>query len=415
MFAKFLRDAQGNVAILFGLTFPVIAGAVAVAIDYSDGNNIRAGLQASADAAALAGALELDAKSTASVTAAKNAAAKFATAKAPNAQQRIEASLSSSMVTVELSTEKTLFFGGILKQATMPIGVRADAIRDRSPSPCMLALGPNEPIGINLIGSASVYAPKCLVQSNAASANSITMQGAAGMSAWKVCASGGTGKARSSPPPQQCKAAEDPYKDRSLKQINPRSPKLVTTALSTYSGPCDFTNKTVAAKEKGIVPLTPGVYCGGLTVQSADVVLAPGLYVMQDGPLHLQGNATLKGIGVSILLSGSNAVLDLQGSPSMTLEAMKTGSLAGIAIASDTPASPILTSTLQGSPDINVTGSIYLPTQRFEMQGSPLLNMAGDRDSLVALSFRLQGSPDIKIASDSRKMKTTGGGVRLVR
>ena len=104
----------------------------------------------------------------------------------------------------------------------------------------------------------------------------------------------------------------------------------------------------------------------------------------------------------------------MQGSPSIKLVAMATGSLAGIAIASETPASPTLTSVLQGSPDIDVTGSIYLPNQRLEMQGSPALNMLGLTNSLIALSFRLQGSPDINIASDSSKMASVPSGVWLI-
>jgi hypothetical protein len=69
---------------------------------------------------------------------------------------------------------------------------------------------------------------------------------------------------------------------------------------------------------------------------------------------------------------------------------------------------------MQGSPDLIVTGSIYLPNQRLEMQGSPLLTLQGTSDSLIALSFRLQGSPDINIRSDSAIMANTPSGVWLL-
>jgi hypothetical protein len=82
----------------------------------------------------------------------------------------------------------------------------------------------------------------------------------------------------------------------------------------------------------------------------------------------------------------------------VTLTAMTTGPLAGIAIAA-VPSTPILTSTLQGSPDLSLTGSLYLPNQRLRMQGSPTVNMLGAKDRLAALSFDLQGSPDITLAS----------------
>jgi hypothetical protein len=49
------------------------------------------------------------------------------------------------------------------------------------------------------------------------------------------------------------------------------------------------------------------------------------------------------------------------------------------------------------------------------MQGSPLLEMTGTQDSLIALSFDIHGSPDIKVASDSKEMNRMRGDVRLVR
>jgi hypothetical protein len=109
-------------------------------------------------------------------------------------------------------------------------------------------------------------------------------------------------------------------------------------------------------------------------------------------------------------------VLDLQGSPSLTLSAMSTGPMAGMAIVADTPASPVLTSEWRGSPDIKVTGTVYLPNQRLKMQGSPSLDVLGLSDALVALSFDLHGSPDIRIKSDSAVMPPGAAqGVRLIK
>jgi hypothetical protein len=136
---------------------------------------------------------------------------------------------------------------------------------------------------------------------------------------------------------------------------------------------------------------------------------------MQDGALAMQGSGSLTGIGVSILLSGANATLDIQGSAKLNLEAMQTGSLSGIAIAADTPSSPVLVSKLQGSPDLTVKGSIYLPAQRLELQGSPSVKVTGASDSLIALSYKLQGSPDVTLASDSASMNGAPGDIRLAR
>jgi hypothetical protein len=338
--------------------------------------------------------------------------------------------VTDTTVQVALSLQKTAYFGGWLGQKSIAIGASATATYEAEPMPCMLALGPDEPVGIEMIGAAKVSGPKCVVESNS-TRTSIAMQGAPKMIARKVCAAGNATKARSNPPPEKCKPGDDPYDHRDLHggsgsgdrggggsggsgSNNSGSKPTKTTGTSSYSAPCDYINKSFdKSNSKSTVLLKPGVYCGGLSIQSVDVQLAPGLYIMQDGPLSLQGNATLTGSGVSILLSGMNAVLDLQGSPSITLTAMSSGPMAGIAIASDTPASPILTSSLQGSPDINVTGSIYLPNQRLDMQGNPSLNLLGLTDRLIALSFRLQGSPDITLKTDSSLLP--GGTSAMVR
>jgi Flp pilus assembly protein TadG len=395
MAVALLRNNQGNVTVIAGILLPVAVFSVAVAIDYSDGNRLQSTLQVTADSAALAGARQLldalafSGPSSASA-AAKTKAADFASAKAPDAVQNISVS-GNDTVAVNLSQTKTMLLGGVLGQSSMTVSAAATALIREAPRPCLLALGADEPIGINLVGAAKVDAPKCAIDSNSTSSESINMQGAPRMVGSTVCASGGTGNAKTSPPAKRCPAAPDPYEGR--------------TFSSAGFVACNFNGVKVDANVAGTTLLKPGVYCGGLSIQSADVKLEPGLYVMQNGSLALQGNSTLSGDGVSILLSGTGSVLDLQGSPEMTLSAMQTGPLANIAIASSTPAVPVLTSILRGSPSLTVTGSIYLPTQRFDLQGHASLALQGKAESLTALSFQFRGSPHLTIDSDSSAMQ----------
>ena len=393
---SFRHDASGQAALIFGLLAPVLVAAMAVAIDYSDGSNLKSDMQSTADSAALAGAVQLlNVSSGASQTqaAAKQRAADFASAKSPEASQAI--SVTSDTVKVGLTRDKSTFFGGVLGQQTIPIAVRSVATLARLPQACMLALGANEPIGIGLVGSAKINAPGCLIQSNSTSATSIKTQGAASVSGWKVCSAGGLG-ANSSPPPQQCTQSQDPFVSRQLQ--------------NQVGSACDFLNTKITKSGA----LTPGIYCNGLSIQSSDVTFAPGLYIIKDGPLSITGNSTVTGNMVSILLAGNGAVLDMQGSSSITLVAMKTGALADIAIASTTPSSPVLSSSLQGSPKLNLTGSLYLPNQRLQLQGNPSLNVFGATDAILALSYDLQGSPEINIAAKNQNQGGTAmAGPRL--
>jgi hypothetical protein len=437
--AALLKNESGNVLVLFGLSLPILLGVSGAALDYSELVRLRTSMQSAADDAALASAKVLAASNASTASGKENearaAAERVLRDRTFDTNYTIDPSSGSRSVEVSLTAARKGVFAGLRGGAESNLSVRARATYEPPPpTACIIALGTDEDAGIHLVGSAKIDAPRCGVWSNAAGPDSITTQGAAKITAGNVCGVGGVGSAHSSPPAKsQCSVAEDPFKSRprrcgdNLSSSNCTVYKTSNTSggagkgkgdsgstfVSTYTGKCDFSGFGVPANAKGTVALTPGVYCGGLSIQSADVQLAPGFYQMQDGPLSLQGNASVKGTGVSILLSGSNAVLDLQGSPNLTLSAMTTGSLAGIAISSDTPAAPPLVSTMQGSPDISLTGSLRLPGQVLKMQGSPKLTLNGATDKAVAYAFDLHGSPDLISKADDSGGRKAGAVAKL--
>ena len=96
---------------------------------------------------------------------------------------------------------------------------------------------------------------------------------------------------------------------------------------------CNFSDKVVSAATE---TLQPGVYCGGLTVTNGAVVtLNPGIFVFKDGPLLVDGAASLKGSGVSIFMKGANANLTFATASTIHLTASKSGPLSGILIYDD--------------------------------------------------------------------------------
>ena len=147
-----------------------------------------------------------------------------------------------------------------------------------------------------------------------------------------------------------------------------------------------------------------------------EVRLRPALYVIKDGPLTIRSNGELTGNGVSIVLTGNDARLDMQGSGELTLSAMSTGDLAGIALAVTNTGAEGASSSLQGAPNVSVTGSIYMPGQRLDMQGNPSLHIQGDEGKVLARSFELRGSPDIQIdANDTEISSADISFLRLLR
>ena len=382
---SFVRDQRGNVAIMLGLTAPVLIGMIGAAVDYSRLASRHAELQRIADAAALNGAKVLSTSygqpDEQRRSAAIQAADTFAVGQAPTAQSAAAVLLNEKAAQVTMSETLVLAFGGFLGQTTSKVSVYAKA-QYTSPPGCIVALSKTATPGIEVKGSASIQAPSCSVWSNATSdASSITVAAAASISGGKVCAVGGGSGTVKPMLEKYCEPALDPFAGR---------------ALSASAG-CTYTNKVVTSDET----LLPGVYCGGLTVKgNVSATFSPGLYTIQSGSLHFQGSPTINGNGVSFLL-GSGAFLDFQGNPTINISAMTTGALAGLVIASD-PSTPAQTSSLQGNVSLvlaaKLTGSIYLPNHTLSVGGSSDLIQNGPRDALIVGALQVSGSSTVRSA-----------------
>lgn len=381
MLKSFARDRRGNVAITFGLAVIPVVGMAGAAVDYSRLGARKAELHSIADAAALNAAKVLSTTygqpaSTRESTAVQ-AADSYAAQQAPTAQRATTVFLSANSVQVTMSESLNLTFGGLLGRGTSTVSVRSKATY-MVPRGCISALKPAAVPGIDVQGSATIQAPGCSVWSNATSSgSSITLSNSASITAGKVCAVGGGSGGTVKPALEKyCEPASDPFAGR---------------ALSASTG-CTYTNKVVSSTET----LLPGVYCGGLVIK-ASVTFSPGLYTIQSGPLHVQGNATVNGSGVSFLL-GSGAYLDFQGSPTINISAMTTGPLAGLAFASD-PSTPAQTSVIQGNVSTflgaTLSGSVYLPNHVLNIGGNAELKLNGATDRLVVGSLAVAGSSKV--------------------
>ena len=400
------------------LCLPVLASAIAVTLDYAELVRRRSDLQIAADSAALAAVRAL-ASSTASTDAEKEQeasarATQVVDGKAAYAQKAVAAQAGQRTVSVNLSFAKAHQFATLLGMPATTLAVESQATYSETPVGCIVALGQTGPAGISLIGSASFTATRCAIWSNASGTGSITTQGAAKITGRVVCAVGDGRRASASPPARSsCESAPDPYAGRELKCGRNQSVSCQTYKPSP--GDCLKTNYSVP-KSKDPVQLEPGIYCGGITIEKADAVMQPGLYQIVDGPLSLQNHAALSGTGVTIVLVGANAVLDLQGTPKIQLSAMTTGPTAGIAIASATQTSPPLVSKLQGNGAVTLNGSLWLPDQVLDMQGNPTLTLTGATDKALAYGFAVQGNPELIVKADDRlEQQASIGKLRLSR
>jgi Flp pilus assembly protein TadG len=403
MSKRLLRDQQGNVAVIFGLCLPLLGLGMGIAVDYSNSTRQQAELQNAADSAALAGARRLgrsEGKENERENLATATAKDFlATARKEALNPNVVSSLDDGTVSVQVSVESPQYFSAFIGQDTQAITVAAQAAYSiKEPNGCFIALSKSAPVGIDLQGSPKLSAPLCGIWSNSDSATSIRTQGSSKISGNKICAVGGApsrGRGLTPPPESGCKSQEDPYAGRLPEPL---------------SG-CNATNYVAKRGEH----LTYGTYCGGLDISNVTVTLGPGVYHVVGGPLRIRGNGSLSGAGVTIVLSGAGAHLDMQGNPDITLTAPVSGPTAGIALAmADDGFSK--TASIHGNPTIRLAGSLYFPTSPLDLQGSAEIILSGAKDKFVAHSFRMQGSPDIVVAADERNTATADSvEVRLVK
>jgi hypothetical protein len=404
---RFFDDEGGNVTILAAVSLPALAIAAGFAINYASLLRTQADLQNTADTAALAAGRELGTGGQDSASereaAAVTAATSFITSRTPDAVFAVSPSASDATVEVSLSTEQALVFGDLFGSPERSVSVEAVStymIDQRSG--CLIALDQASGVGIAMQGSAKVSAPNCGVWSNAGGSDSIHMQGSPSLQGSEVCAEGASGNAAAKIKPElstDCGPAADPYGGR----------------LDDVPTACDHTNFAFDKKAKEAT-LEPGVYCGGLSIDNIEVTLTKGLFVIKDGPLTMKGNGIVSGTEVSVVLTGDDAGLQMQGSTELSLTAMTTGDFAGIALATTNTGKEASESDLQGSPKLTVEGSIYMPGQLFKLQGSPHVIIEGDDSKLVGGSFSFTGSPDVDIgANDTEGQIADVGFLRLLR
>ncbi len=128
-------------------------------------------------------------------------------------------------------------------------------------------------------------------------------------------------------------------------------------------GACDFRDRVVRGPEQ----LSPGVYCGGLTIESGGVAtLLQGDFVIKDGPLLVKDGAVLTGAAAGFYFTGSGAVLDIATNTEISLVAPVTGPLAGMLFFEDRANAPGLHKMASRFAPL-MLGTFYFPKSRLEV------------------------------------------------
>ncbi|BAB48426.1 pilus assembly protein TadG-related protein [Mesorhizobium japonicum] len=372
------RSTRANVATIFALSLPIVVGAAGFGVEtsYWYYNSLR--LQATADAAAYAGALEQISgsdKPTIIAAATQSAATNglgsgtivvnTPPASGPNTAKKA--------VEVIVAQNINRMFTSIFTQGQVPEQARAVALITNASKACVLALDPSASQAALFSGNTSVKLIGCSVMSNSIASDAIKLQGSAGLQA--DCLISGGGVSLSNPVTTVCAAP--------ITQALPAADPFADLPAPAASNPCQNDNKAT---------LSPGTYCSGMTLKG-NVTLSPGVYVVQ-GNLKINANAAITGSGVTIFMSGSSSV-SINGNASVKLSAPTSGAYSGVLFYGDRTGNSA-SSTFNGTADSLLTGAIYFPKQQISYLG----NFSGNNGCTQVVANTIQWSGNSTINQD---------------
>jgi Flp pilus assembly protein TadG len=382
---RFCEGRGGNIATIFALTLPVVVGGAGLGVETSYWYYSSLKLQAIADAAAYAGALEKIAGSdnptiTAAATSSAASNGLGAGAIVVNTPPTSGPNTAKKAVEVILNQNLDRMFTSIFTQTKVPERARAVAVINDASKACMLSLNPSASQATLFSGSTSVKLTGCSVMSDSLAADAIKVQGSAGLAADCLISVGGMVLNNSvTLDPTVCKAP--------ITQSLPAADPFASLPTPAATSPCQNINNG-----KSKQTLQPGTYCSGMSL-SGDVTLSPGVYVVQ-GSFKINATANVSGSGVTIFMSGSNTV-SMNGNATVTLSAPGSGTYSGVLFYGDRTGTAAQ-STFNGTATSLLTGAIYFPRQQVNYLG----NFSGKNGCTQVVADTIQWSGNSTISQD---------------
>ncbi|WP_292382127.1 pilus assembly protein TadG-related protein [Mesorhizobium sp.] len=380
--ASMRRSRSANVATIFALTLPIVVGAAGFGVEtsYWYYNSLR--LQATADAAAYAGALEqISGSDTPTIVAAATQSAATnglgAGTIVVNTPPASGPNTAKKAVEVIVGQKLNRMFTLIFTQSQVPEQARAVALITDASKACLRALDPSASQSVLVSGSASMKLTGCVIMTNSIAQDAIKVQGSAALQADCLISAGGV--VLNNPVTTICKAP--------ITQALPIPDPFASVPAPAASNPCQTlkNNKTTQT-------IQPGTYCSGMDL-SGNVTLSPGVYVVQ-GNLKINAGAVVTGSGVTIFMAGSSTV-SMNGNATVTLSAPQSGTYSGMLFYGDRTGMAAQ-STFNGTADSLLTGAIYFSKQQVNYLG----NFSGKNGCTQVVADTIQWSGNSTINQD---------------
>jgi hypothetical protein len=365
-----LRNKDGATAIVVGLVLTGFVGFLGLGSEAGMWYYTHRNMQSAADSAALSAASALLAGGAANYTTeAKATTAQYGfadgTAKVTVAVNQPPKSgnytANANAVEVVIAQPQTGLFSSLFMAKGPTISARAVAVQGNPGTGCVLALDTKASAATFGNGTTNVNLVACSLYVNSNSSSALDIVGSATISAYSASIVGNLADSGN---------ASITTTHGLTTGATPITDPYATVPVPPPNG-CDHTN--FSAKKAGSA-MSPGTYCGGITLNAnTAATMAPGTYIVDGGSVSIAGGATLSGSGVTIVLtnsSGSNpATMSINGGANVDLSAPTTGSLAGMAIMQDQNGTQGTNNSLAGGTTQNIQGVIYFPKETVKFAG----------------------------------------------
>lgn len=419
---------------MFAVLLPLLLLTTGSAIEYGRLYSLKTSMQSLSDGAAIAAARErqLADRTKADIEAAAQAyAASQVHGELTGVVVRAVADMDAGTVDVSLTLVPDPIFPTPFSGTELITEAKSELVGETLL--CLLGLDNVSGGTIRLELSAQLTGNDCAVYSNSTRSDGIVVGSGGKIEADLVC-SGGGGRGTTDPEMVfDCPPIDDPLKQRrepsvggcnfNNVQIGTRQ-TAITAIFSKYIGTGleTFSESEIGRKfglgqngddpqpDDGPLPdiprsdvatLTPVVYCGGITIGgTADVWFEPGVYILKDGPLYVEGQARIRGEYVGFYFKGFASTFYFGPRTSVSLTAPKSDVLAGILFFEERAQSKGRLFSILSDDARTMTGTIYLSNGKFVIDADRPVFDRSAYTAIVASQMTLYAGPHVVLNSD---------------
>lgn len=401
------RDRRGAVVLLAAILFPVVIGGLGLWVETGYWYSMQRQVQHVADVAAHTAGVRIRAGDS---KAQATAAARYIATQSGFPQT---ATLTLNMpplsgtkknmpnaIEVILTESHRRWFTALFAGGEVSLRGRAVTVIEGDSTACMLALSGSANGAISVTGSTNVSLAGCDIAANSVSSTAFAMGGlGSALTTGCVHTVGGatpnSGLTLTACPAVKTNAASarDPYADLA-------EPAIIGACNARMVG----NNKTATTlTPTDVHPLGGGLksmrFCSGFDLRG-DVVLMPGLYIIEGGSLTVNGGsissttaAKLSGQGVTFYLASSAAEIKLNGNVTLDLAAPTSGPMSGVLFFGSHSATTA-SNMINGSAGSIMQGAIYTPASAMQFSGDS--SGTNGCTQVIASTITLTGNSTLK-------------------